>query len=124
MLIANRGEIACRIMQTAKKLGLRSVAVYRLIVFRKSLKKCVEFLFEFFDDDALNFYVLKIHLNLFEISYQVLKFENVLSCLKIYFKHEPRVLKEDTGKQAHGHICLLFFQFPTGFFLKENLIEI
>ena len=28
MLIANRGEIACRIMQTAKKLGLRSVAVY------------------------------------------------------------------------------------------------
>ena len=28
MLIANRGEIACRIMKTAKKLGIRSVAVY------------------------------------------------------------------------------------------------
>ncbi len=28
LLIANRGEIACRIIQTAKKLGLRTVAVY------------------------------------------------------------------------------------------------
>jgi len=27
-LIANRGEIACRIIKTAKKLGIRSVAVY------------------------------------------------------------------------------------------------
>ncbi|MEI8005773.1 MAG: acetyl-CoA carboxylase biotin carboxylase subunit [Bacteroidota bacterium] len=28
ILIANRGEIACRIMRTAKKMGIRSVAVY------------------------------------------------------------------------------------------------
>ena len=28
LLIANRGEIACRIMRTAKRMGLRTVAVY------------------------------------------------------------------------------------------------
>lgn len=28
ILICNRGEIACRIMRTAKKLGIKSVAVY------------------------------------------------------------------------------------------------
>ena len=28
LLIANRGEIACRIIRSAKQLGLRTVAVY------------------------------------------------------------------------------------------------
>ena len=28
ILIANRGEIACRIMRTAKRLGIRTIAVY------------------------------------------------------------------------------------------------
>ena len=28
ILIANRGEIACRIIKTARRMGLRTVAVY------------------------------------------------------------------------------------------------
>ena len=28
LLIANRGEIACRIIKTAKEMGIRSIAIY------------------------------------------------------------------------------------------------
>ncbi|MFN9093711.1 MAG: biotin carboxylase N-terminal domain-containing protein, partial [Alphaproteobacteria bacterium] len=28
LLIANRGEIACRIIRTARRMGLRSIAVF------------------------------------------------------------------------------------------------
>lgn len=31
ILIANRGEIACRVMKTAKKMGIKTVAVHSTV---------------------------------------------------------------------------------------------
>ena len=47
----------------------------------------------FIETYVQNFYLLKIHLNLFEISYWVLKFENLISiCKSIILSRDPKVL--------------------------------
>ncbi len=40
ILIANRGEIACRIIRTAKRLGIRTVAVYSDADAKRSIAAC------------------------------------------------------------------------------------
>jgi acetyl/propionyl-CoA carboxylase alpha subunit len=32
ILVANRGEIAIRVMKTAKKMGIKTVAVFQLLI--------------------------------------------------------------------------------------------
>ena len=45
ILIANRGEIACRIIKTAKKLGIKQVSVFKN--FGTAMFNCGDFEVEF-----------------------------------------------------------------------------
>ncbi len=38
ILIANRGEIACRVIKTAHKMGIKTVAIYMLTAMHCTLK--------------------------------------------------------------------------------------
>ena len=92
---------------------------------------------------AENFYVLNILLNLFEISKQVLKFENLIqiwkkiSCLKSYFKHGPRrvvqceciklyhMIRLNTHTLNHSAKSTFEINFQTGQFIfrfKSNFL--
>lgn len=51
ILIANRGEIACRIIKTAKNMGIKTVAIYS-IIDRDSMH--VEFADEAYSLDSVN----------------------------------------------------------------------
>lgn len=46
LLVANRGEIACRVIQTAKKMGIKTVAVFSIA---DSSSVCRTFHFVLFD---------------------------------------------------------------------------
>lgn len=39
ILIANRGEIACRVIRTAKRMGIKTVAVHSIGIFKKQKTK-------------------------------------------------------------------------------------
>ena len=46
ILIANRGEIACRVIKTARKMGIKTVAIYsdadrRRCMCRWPTKRCI-----------------------------------------------------------------------------------
>lgn len=76
VLIANRGEIACRVMRTAKKLGIRTVAVFsdadKHAMHVEMVKLCYKITYQYRHtkiDSELVFAVIHKHITLVFLYY-------------------------------------------------------